>query len=262
MSNIYESSAFIYPQRADAVITTSTSTLRNNVKNVYRPFKISKGINTEILFYVRDTAGKPLRVADKSFFAKILKPNSNTVVLTKELYKKSDMTGVISLRIYAQDSFGLATGIHNIVLEMKDSRGITTQIYVDESYRTNYVLEVNDNKVSNPANVTQVKEYYQFDNDYFISNQMPGSSQSPGSLGISTLALYLENFSGEILLEASLESTPKNRDWFAIKLSRFNETTYENYTGIDAFAIEGKYFWFRIKYKSNSGNIQQVLISL
>lgn len=263
MSNTYESSAFIYPQRADAVIVNRTGAVRNNVKNVYKPFKIAKGIDTEILFYVRDISGKPQRVADKTFTAKILKSNKDVIVLTKELYKKTDMSGVISLRIFSYETFNLDSGLYNIILEMRDTDGVVTQIYVDESYKTNYVLEILDSKISNPVNISDVDEFFQFDNQYSVSNRQPGSAQFSGSLGVSTVVFYTTNFTGEILLEATLESTPAERDWFPLKLTRVTDGVfYTGNSGIDAFVVEGKYYWFRVKYTSSSGSLDKVLISL
>jgi hypothetical protein len=245
------------------LIVNRSGTYKSNVRNVYKNFRVAKGIRTEILFNFKNSAGSKINVVDKNIIAKIIYPQRNTIVLSKNMYAKNDMQGIVSLRIEPYDTLGLESGLYNVVIETIDDYGNVFPVYSDESYNTSYVLEILDSNISNPVNIYDVDEFFQFDNQYAVSNRQPGSAQFSGSLGISTVVFYTTNFTGEILLEATLESTPAERDWFPLKLTRVTDGVfYTGNSGIDAFVVEGKYYWFRAKYTSSSGSLDKVLISL
>ena len=104
--------------------------------------------------------------------------------------------------------------------------------------------------------------------------------------GLHSVALYLEDFTGRIFIEASLENDPQDEDWFPIFLD--GAKAYVEYplvpgdpsgahgdTMIDAFTFQGNFLWVRIRMdktyyrplpttdteKSLLGSIKKVLLN-
>lgn len=76
--------------------------------------------------------------------------------------------------------------------------------------------------------------------------------------GIHTVTFHLENFTGRIFIEASLESDPQESDWFAIflngskpyiqyPLDSLNPTGIDGDTFVDAFTFQGNFLWLRAR---------------
>ena len=104
--------------------------------------------------------------------------------------------------------------------------------------------------------------------------------------GLHSVAWSLEDFTGRIFLEASLETDPQDNDWFSIHLD--GSKTFVEYplkpgdpsgakgdTMIDAFTFQGNFLWLRVKMdksfvrpipttdteKSFLGSIKKVLLN-
>ena len=76
--------------------------------------------------------------------------------------------------------------------------------------------------------------------------------------GLHSIAWYLEDFTGRILVEASLETDPLESDWFPIQLD--GAKSYIEYpeiptnpsgphgdTLVDAFTFQGNFLWLRVR---------------
>lgn len=76
--------------------------------------------------------------------------------------------------------------------------------------------------------------------------------------GLHTVTFHLENFTGRIFLEASLESDPQEIDWFSIFLNGANAfieypldpltpTGVAGDTFVDAFTFQGNFLYIRVR---------------
>jgi len=83
--------------------------------------------------------------------------------------------------------------------------------------------------------------------------------QGPGYLksgdGIATATLNLNNFTGNIKLQASLAQYPGEDDWFDIDGTEFAE---EASTVVRTATFTGKFMWIRAAYYFFNGSITQV----
>ncbi len=104
--------------------------------------------------------------------------------------------------------------------------------------------------------------------------------------GLHSVAWSLEDFTGRIFLEASLETDPEENDWFSIFLD--GSKSFIEYplipaspsgkrgdTSVDAFTFQGNFLWLRVKMdkqyvrpvattdaeKSLLGSIKKVLLN-
>jgi hypothetical protein len=76
--------------------------------------------------------------------------------------------------------------------------------------------------------------------------------------GLHTVAIYLENFTGRVYIEATLANEPGDNDWFPINLT--GNTDYIEYplipnmptgltgdTGVDAYSFQGNLMFLRAR---------------
>ncbi len=76
--------------------------------------------------------------------------------------------------------------------------------------------------------------------------------------GLHSVAWTLEDFTGRIFIEASLETDPQENDWFTIfldgakpyieyPLNPVDPTGAHGDTFIDAFTFQGNFIWLRVR---------------
>jgi hypothetical protein len=105
--------------------------------------------------------------------------------------------------------------------------------------------------------------------------------------GLHTVTFHLENFTGRIFIEASLETIPASTDWFSVYLNGAKD--YMQYpidplapisgssgdTFVDAYTFQGNFLWLRARVdrsyyvpapatddeKSALGSVKKVLLN-
>ena len=88
-----QGTGYTYSQRGDVVLATRTGTTRNQPSN-YKPFKLLKGVDTVITFFIKDVNGWPVKVRDPSKKQKtseaVTKDNLTTGVNGQLRYRVSE----------------------------------------------------------------------------------------------------------------------------------------------------------------------------
>jgi hypothetical protein len=106
--------------------------------------------------------------------------------------------------------------------------------------------ETSYNSGNTPSNVYTVTGTYQPAAAYYLGNR-----------DLQTVNLKLTNVTGNIVLEASLATTPTEQDWFEVGkyvANSSNTTTYTN--------IEGNFVYMRAKVEDFAqGTVQYVKLS-
>lgn len=90
--------------------------------------------------------------------------------------------------------------------------------------------------------------------------------------GLHTVAFYLKNFRGRLIVEASVSDNPQETDWFPIGLGNGFEyyTVTTPATKIESFNIVGNFVYLRAKIirsylnlpVSDVGNCERVVLSI
>jgi hypothetical protein len=90
--------------------------------------------------------------------------------------------------------------------------------------------------------------------------------------GLHTIAFYLNNFKGNLIVEATLSDDPKESDWFPIGIGA-NTTFYQvetPETRVETFNVVGNFVYLRAKIQrshlgqaaSELGTCERVVLSL
>jgi hypothetical protein len=91
--------------------------------------------------------------------------------------------------------------------------------------------------------------------EYLYSNKSKGAGYHRIQGGFHTAVYYLNNFSGEIVLQGTLLEHPGEFDWVDIADTAVNGTNLTD-TSSNFF---GNFIWIRAKYRLISGNISNII---
>ena len=138
-----QGTGYIYNQRGDVVLGNRTGTTRNQPSS-YKPFKLLKGVDTTITFFIRDVNGCKVQLHEKSIKAQITKHDSHAVLVQKNLRITDYENGVATLHLTPGDIANLDAAFYNILLTYTSNDNKITALHVDQNYRYCYVAEVVD----------------------------------------------------------------------------------------------------------------------
>lgn len=138
-----QGTGYTYSQRGDVVLATRTGTTRNQPSN-YKPFKLLKGVDTVITFFIKDVNGCPVQLHDKSIKAQIAKHDSHGILISKNLRITDYEHGVATLHITPGDIDHLDLAFYDILLTYTSGDNKVTALHADQNYRYCYVAEIEE----------------------------------------------------------------------------------------------------------------------
>jgi len=253
-----QGTGYNYTQRGDVVLTTRSGTTRNTPIN-YKPFRVFKGVDTSLTFFIRDSDGKPVQLQNKNILAQLVRRSSTTSVLNKNLRINDYTTGNATLTIRGSEIIGLDTGLYHLILTYTDQSNAKTALYSDLNYRSEYVVEIENNLLPESVSDNVVSDFITSENSSDqISFGVPGTAQKDIPNGLNTMAVYATNATGTVRVQATLESNPQESDWFDVNLTITGAAEFNNFSGIEAFIFDGNFYWLRFVINVSSGTIDKI----
>ena len=145
LENLYmaQGTGYINTQRGDVVLTTRTGTTRNQPSS-YKPFKLLKGVDTTITFFIKELDASPVQLHDKTIKAQITKNKDNNVLVSKNLKIVDYDNGVVTLHIAPGDIASFDPAFYNILLTYTNPNNQIHAMHADQNYRYCYTAEVVD----------------------------------------------------------------------------------------------------------------------
>ena len=145
LENLYmaQGTGYINTQRGDVVLTTRTGTTRNQPSS-YKPFKLLKGVDTTITFFIKELDASPVQLHDKTIKAQITKNKDNTVLVSKNLKIADYDNGVVTLHVAPGDIASFDPAFYNILLTYTNPNNQIHAMHADQNYRYCYTAEVVD----------------------------------------------------------------------------------------------------------------------
>lgn len=138
----YQGAAYIYNQRSEVVVPDRKGTTHHTAYN-HKPFVLYTDLDVDFEFFVTDSDRKPIDLQTKTFSARVVDSEKNTV-LTKTMIPFDYQRGIALLRITQSESAALTAGLYSIVITYTDGNGRTYGLYSDQNARVSYTLEVRD----------------------------------------------------------------------------------------------------------------------
>jgi hypothetical protein len=220
-------------------------------------FRIVRGVQNEILFFVRDLDRNS---ANTTLFSQvtitIVDWESATVLLTRNLSVVDAPTALYQLTILASETANWDTGPLRWTITVTRMDGSVVPLWTDMNYSANSVLEVTAGPTPPPASpIILNPSTWTITNMVPISDQLPGSAQLGYQNGVQTFAVYPSNFTGSLEIDGTLAQQPGSNDWFAIQTNNFVAANT-----LSTINVIGNYIWLRLQLLNvSAGSITQIL---
>lgn len=252
-----------YEDIIELVVTTDLPGIyQDNRPMNHRKIKAHKGLTNEIVFHVRDRDRKLQDMATDTLRAYIINPETRRRVLTKELEVLADI-GKVKLRIDAGDIETLKSGMYTIYIVRGSDNNIDRPLYTDQDNNVRFEIEITDQVGVDPIDTQIETELLQTASspDIFVSNAMLGNLERNFSNAQHTLALYLNEYTGNLTIQGScLESVPatdhNSTDWFSMETIEVTDATV---TVIPrTFIVNAN--WIRVVSTPITGSLEKIVL--
>lgn len=225
-----------------------------------RELKIQKGIKNTIQFLFKNSDQKPVNISDKSFVLSMIDTVSQRLVLEKDLEVLDDgntstLKGLAQIKFLESDTIDLDSVHYKFGIKMLDADGTYSPAYANTYYGMSGTLElVHDlypllvDSINVPVSLRTLHGD-PFVNVYdFWAGNIPAHPELKSNTALHTAAFYLDNFKGDIEVQATLDNSPAEpgadgANFFTVA----SMTVDANTTGVKYLNWNGIFTYVRIK---------------
>lgn len=237
---------------------------RINVPMFRKSIKLFKGIGNTISFEVKNADRKPVKIFDGSIRFFIFNEETDEVMLDKYVVIDDEIKGKYHVRVEAGEMLNWDAGYYRFSAIYTDFECVEHVLFTDLVENGTGQVEVIDSAFPKAIPAVEVlPDNFIQRNDYFVTGRYEGDAKQNYRDGLHTIAIYLNEFSGKIWVQGSLEEYPTQEDQFfdiPLTVDRYVEVT--DSSELLDFNFEGNYIWVRFKYQpdiSNTGTIDKIL---
>jgi hypothetical protein len=234
--------------------------VNNNMPLNTSDFTIWKNAPNNIAFIVRDVDRVPIDLTGASLLATIVDPESDRIILQRQVTITNATAGMATLSFIPIDSEKWDPGLYHYSILMTNPDASQDILYVDQNLWARGQFQVVSGILPNPSKVYTVRrdgwtpynpEFNNTGETYYRSSAFPGNMQANISSPLHTFVVYPKEFSGIIRVQGSLAQTPDiEYDWFTIRLSNQQQDIYFDGSKhrIEAFNFYMNVQWVRFEY--------------
>jgi hypothetical protein len=221
-----------------------------------RTLKLQKGVKNRLQLQIKNSDQKLLNVSSSTFVLSVYDTINQRNLLEKPVTILDDgstlqLKGLAQVDFTEGDMDLCDVGFYNVGLKVLDSDGSFTPAFVNTYYGAAGTLEVRHDlypTVIASQEVTEFQMYYNADaiaQQYeYYSGNLPADPQFNSNQALHTTAVYMTNYRGRVLVEATLENSPMSFGNYAV----ISDKTYEEFSGIDYTNFYGVFSNVRIRY--------------
>lgn len=229
----------------------------------YRKLRLFTGLDNELYFYLKNQDRKPVLTHGMEIHGTLVNRETGGAIVKQKLALLEPTQGLCRMTVYANDIYGMAGTICDLVLTYTNDRGLELPLYVDQNMRPAFTVEVTDDAQPVPLKTQVDDTVYEVDGINYGSI-MYGPTYYGKKNGLITFGVYATNYTGKFWLEASTSNQPASGDWFEIELGVQNfYHSFINFSGIEPFVFQSNIQWFRPKWENTgNGTIDKTVIRL
>lgn len=248
-------------------LSTVTLDLDNNnriVQIMYqRDLTLQKGMKNKVQLQFKNSDQKLINVSTSSFVFVMFDADNQRNVIEKDvtiLDTGSTATTYISkglgeVVLTESDLDACDSVYYKFGVKALDSDGSYVTTYANTYYGISGTLEVKHDlyptlqpslEVSNATFLSNI--YYNADVGFmqheFYSGNLNAHPEFSSNVALHTVAVYMTNFRGRVLIEGTLENDPMSFGNYAV----LSDKVYTQFTGIDYTNVNGVFSKIRIRY--------------
>jgi hypothetical protein len=250
----------VYLYQNNLVVTLDLDpTVRGDNRIMYqRDLKIQKGLKNKIRVQFKNSDQKSVPVNDSRFVFSMYDNNSQQLVLERDLEILDQGTtstrGLSQLTITESDTIDLPKSSYTFSIKQVDSDGTYLPTYSNSYYGVSGTLHLlNDiNPVLKPSKVIDNFLYSYNDTTQlyeFKSRAIPANPEFNSNSALHTVAVYMTNFRGQVIIKATLNNNPDDLAYYATVDTLY----YDGFDGVDYANFNGIYSYIQIVYIPDQG---------
>lgn len=240
-------------------------------------FNAFKHVDNDVEFLLKNWDNKPINLANLTVTIYIVDRSSNTLkhICKPVLTVINASKGHCRFTLCKQDTVDWNVGYYNFSLTITDSSGKEIPVFIDRSRVVQGYFELFEGPLPQyNRSIVLTPDCFTAESwgnelvysTYRVAQAFPGAGQVDNRSGVHTIAVYMNNFSGALRVEASLENfVPTcDQEWFKTELSNGQDhVEFTNYTGMQVFTFTGMYMWLKFVIhlaSMNEGEVTKIIL--
>jgi hypothetical protein len=238
-----------------------TITTRNRI--VYqRTVKIYKGVDNTLQFNFKNSDQKSVNITGWDVSFNVISDVDGVVILSKLATGIDLVKGIVTVVLNELDLIGLDREYYNYTLSVTDPlTGSTKPVYVDDNYDVRGELSVLSGRY--PTFLPSIQVGFPTDSNVTVTTSAIHSESPSRQLSTShTAQFYFDNFTGNIAVQATLDSLPPNGATSAnvtLSWATISTLPYVNQTTPDYYNFDGVFTAVRFNIAKDSGTVTSAL---
>lgn len=249
-------STYLYPNVVDVFLNLSASWQAERYRNVYnRNVKVYRGGDNRIDIQIRNSDQKPIPVTTGYVPVFVLVDKRQEQILKSDIIVDDAATGKAHITISSTMLRDIAPGPYqySIILEARTGMVVTERkpTYIDSQYGAYATIEIYGDLYGEPVNSLEVTKFNKESPNstgyagapFYVSSLINANYDSTFANSNHTFAIYFTEYSGTVVIQASLDDNATPSNWTEVAT-----LSPEEQSGLMYVNVEGKWRWFRIKH--------------
>lgn len=225
-------------------------------------FKLFKNVANKVDFLVKTVDKRPSALVNGKI---LISSMSGALVLLVPLVEIDRLRGHYRL-VMMPNQVAILNDVNYrysvVSSDIELGEDITT--YTDTAYSSNGYLEVDDsvaNMVIRPIRIApgDFLKHPDLPNTH-ISGNYPGAAQTNNITGRQTATVLSKNFTGTVVVKATLDDTPRDDGWFIVACRHMVK-----FTGLSPLAFTGNHMFLKFEVtenQENTGTLEEIKLKV
>jgi hypothetical protein len=246
---------YLYTNRFEVILDLDNNNRINQIM-YQRDLKLQKGLKNTIQLQFKNSDQKFVDISQKQFVFVLFDTINQRNLIEKDVEIIDDgatllLRGLGQVTFTESELMACESVDYKALIKVVDADGSYTPAYANTYYGVGITVEVKHDvyPTLQPSQETSKFDmYYNADIDkrqyeYYTGN-LPAHPEFKSNVALHTIATYMTNYKGRVLIEGTLENDPATFGNYAT----INDTTYNGFTGIDYKNFNGVWAKVRVRY--------------
>lgn len=244
---------YLYANTLDVTLDLD-ATIRGVNRVMYqRDLNIQKGIKNQVRIQFKNSDQKKISVSNsQTFVFSMYDAVNRRLILEKplEILETNTATrGLALLTLTESDTIDLLKSSYQFSVKILDDDGSYSPTYANTYYGVNgtaHILEDVYPVLQPSIEISDFQKSFNADTNLYEhkSGNIYANAEFNGNTALHTAAIYLANYKGTLLVQATLSNSPNSFGKYSTVYSK----TYTGYTGVDYVNFNGVYSYVRFQH--------------
>lgn len=220
-------------------------------------FTLHRYVDNEIDFMVKDVDRKTVSFTGANATLYVMDAKNQRLLLSRDLMVIDAAKGHLRLFVTGDEAAALPKKTLKYTVVMTRPDNVQVMLMMDRNRQSSGVVNVEDGPIPEPvAPIEITAEDFIQRNGKFYSGTYAGSAMVQNDSGLHSALLTLDDYTGDIVVQGSLEALPSqtDSDWFAVETRSFTHKT-----GTVHVPFEGNLMWVRFSFTKTNGELTSIL---